>query len=96
MAAQPVEPHDPARHGGGQQLATERTGAGYAAATGAGHVVGGPRAGMPAPLTSLSVQPATASGASGMHGAGLAGTTSKPTFWQSAPSGMREMWGEGS
>src|SRR5262245_44840088 len=93
MAAQLVERHDPAHPGGGQQLAAERTGAGYTAATGAGYVVGGSRAGLPAPLTSLSVQPVTASGASGMCGAGLAGTTSKPTFRQSATSGMREMWG---
>ena len=58
-------------------------------------LVRGPGAGVLAPLTPLSVQPAAASGASGMRGAGLAGTTREPTLRRSATSGVRETWGEG-
>ena len=75
------------------RLVVERAGAGYAAAAGAGQVVGGPPPGVPPPFAALSLQSSTASGASGMRGADMAGTTSQCTLRQTATSGMKKPWG---
>src|SRR5262249_36857066 len=77
---------------GGEQWAAQWAGIGHLAAAGAGYVVGGPGAGVLAPFAPFSVQPAAASGTSGMRRAGMAGTTSGPTPRESAIRGVRGTW----
>src|SRR4029077_2437177 len=50
VAAYPVARHHVTRGRRGQQLAAERAGARHLAAASAGHLVGGPAAGVPAPF----------------------------------------------
>jgi hypothetical protein len=75
-AADAVERPGGTRERRGASLVVARLGAGDPPTAGAGQVVGGPPPDVSSPLTPFSLQSSTASRASGIHGAPLAGPAS--------------------
>jgi hypothetical protein len=95
VAASPVERYRVTRARRGEQVVGERAGGGDAAAAGARQVVGGPSPGMPPPFAPFPLQSSSASEASGIPGANLAGTASLGMPWQTAKGGMKKAWSTG-